>query len=341
MVYMNKGELRSVAELLIPAVAYGDAAGLPVETLSFEEIRQRYGRIGRLLPSQENPFYESESNPGAWSDDTQLTIVIARSLTRVGAFNLSDIADLHVDTYNDTPKLMRNGQMIARGWGKSTAKSVERYMQGVPAETTGEAHGAGNGVLMKMSPLALWHVARDVNESVAYAECDMLTSFTHNNPIAKIATRVHHDSLQYLMTQEYIQEEFIHTIQASAANHERVFGCTNNDASDSLRYLGEYRYLTTDRILQSTDGRGFYAPQTLAMAYGTFLAHDGEFAPSVYEAVNLGGDTDSNASIVATMALMRSRGQFAKPNDFERVTRYDELAELSHRFAIRALVEAS
>lgn len=92
----------------------------------------------------------------------------------------------------------------------------------------------------------------------------------------------------------------------------------------------------TQRILDSTDGKGFYVPQTLAMAYGVFAAHDGQFTDSVYEAVNIGGDTDSLASIVATMSLFKNGGISKKPHDFEHTDSYERLMNLS-----RELTEAA
>ena len=46
-----------IAENLLPSIAYGDAAGLPVETRDAEYIRDMYGAIDRLMPTRENPFY--------------------------------------------------------------------------------------------------------------------------------------------------------------------------------------------------------------------------------------------------------------------------------------------
>jgi ADP-ribosylglycohydrolase len=69
---------------LLPVIAYGDAAGLPVETLSSQEIADRYGRVESLLPTTENPFFSGEHIPGCWSDDCQpprLANTLSRSLS--------------------------------------------------------------------------------------------------------------------------------------------------------------------------------------------------------------------------------------------------------------------
>lgn len=336
---MANSALERIGRELVPAVAYGDAAGLPVETRSHQAIGAVYGRIDSLIPTNENPFYVGEFAPGTWSDDTQLTLVIARSLARAGAFELRDIANLHAEAYFETPQVVKpNKQIVKRGWGGSTTRSVERFLDGVPPEACGEKEGKGNGVVMKLAPLAYWHTVRRTGEPEVYRDCDRLTAFTHNNPTAKVATRVHHDALRYLMTSDYNQEEFVQQVLASAKRHEERLGDTSRDISSELLFLNEHFYFDTQTILNNTDGKGFFVPQTLAMAYAAFLAHDGEFAPSVYEAVNLGGDTDSTASIVAAMSVMKTKGQFVKPADYEQTALHEMLHDTSRELAIRALV---
>ncbi len=334
---MRHTALRQIGDQLLPAIAYGDAAGLPVETQSHAKIKERYGRIDRLLPAHENPFYIGEYDAGTWSDDTQLSLVVARSLARVGAVELRDIANLHVDAYHETPQIVRpNKQIVKRGWGGSTTRSVERYMRGVSLEDCGEPQGMGNGVIMKMAPLAFWHIARETALDAVYDDCDKLTSFTHANATAKVATRLHHDVLRYLLTEDYDQEEFVHRIVASARHHEDALRDTSRDVSSELMFLNEHFLFDTDTILNNTDGKGFFVAQTLAMAYGAFIAHDGKFTESVYEAVNLGGDTDSTASIVAAMSVMRG-GEFEVPDDFTDTQHYPDLVSASSKLSEVAL----
>lgn len=335
---MVNRHLETVGNELVPAVAYGDAAGLPVETRSHRAIKAAYGTIGSLLPSSENPFYVGEFAPGTWSDDTQLTLVVARSLARVGAFELRDIANLHAEAYFETPQVVKpNKQVVKRGWGGSTTRSIERFLDGVPVDRCGEPQGKGNGVVMKLAPLAFWHVARNAGEVEAYRDCDALTALTHNNLTAKVASRVHHDTLRYLMTNDYTQEAFVQTVIASAKRHEELLGDTSRDVSNELLFLNEHFYFDTETILNNTDGKGFFVPQTLAMAYGAFIAHDGQFAASVYEAVNLGGDTDSTASIVAAMCAIKAGGTFEKPGDYTATSEHTMLCDTSRHLARRAL----
>lgn len=324
--------LEQIGNNLLPAIAYGDAAGLPVETKSRKHIHEKFGRIDRLVSVQENPFYVGEFDRGTWSDDTQLSLAVAHSLIKTRGFDLRSMADEHVAAYNQTPQITRpDGQAVKRGWGGSTTNSVERYMATGDPETCGEKEGMGNGVIMKMAPLAFWLIAREYDRSVAYDISDEFTSLTHDNDISRVSSRVHLDALWHLTESDYERMSFAEAVMSSAVRHETKLGESSRANSTALNYLTRGVDGVED-IMKNTDGKGFYVPQTLAMAYGAFMVHDGHFAGSVYEAVNLGGDTDSTASIAATMANLKSGGAFEIPGDFEDTLDHEQLREVSGQF---------
>ena len=329
-------KIENIGEQLLPAIAYGDAAGLPVETMSRERIAETYGSIDHLLPATCNPFYIGEFTPGTWSDDTQLSMAVARALTRVHRFDMTTIAGEHVAEYMHTPQVIKkSGQAVKRGWGGSTTAAVERYIAGSPTYECGTPSGAGNGVIMKMAPLAWWLIAHETVDQEAYAQLDEFTSFTHASDVAKVASRVHYDVLTYLHDAIPLRD-LGGAAYVSAWLHEGEVGEDNHSVSNSLYYLTGDRIRTTDDILSNTDGKGFYVPETLAMAYGAYILNGGEYTSSVYEAVNMGGDTDSTASIVAAMSLFQHGDVTHRPNDFEQTLHYDGLRDVS-----RGLVEAA
>lgn len=334
--------LRLQGEALISAIAYGDAAGLPVETRTADYIGENYGVIAELIPTNENPFFGSAEQPGTWSDDTQLTLAVAKALIRAKGFDLATMAQTHLDAYDETPEIMRKGRMVKRGWGGSTTNAMDKLREGVDPLHTGTIDGTGNGVLMKMAPLAFWQKARKTPVRTAYEHYDQLTNMTHNGAVARLTTRVHGDMLAYLLRDEYTKQQFMTVLEGSLALHEfemREWGHRDGIGPGFLRDQLKYLYgdVTKETILSETDGKGFYAPQTLAMAYGAFIAHDGEFTPAVYEAVNLGGDTDSLASIVASMSTFKTKEALRMPLDHQNLDRLDELKFVSRQLAATAL----
>ena len=82
---------------------------------------------------------------------------------------------------------------------------------------------------------------------------------------------------------------------------------------------------------------GFYVPETLAIAYDIFLGAGGDMQAAVYRAVNLGGDSDSTASIVAAMIACQSGGAYKEPPDMESVQGIERLRTVSTQLAEAAL----
>lgn len=333
--------LRRQGTVLIPAIAYGDAAGLPVETRSAEYISEKYGVINELIPTKENPFYGSADHPGTWSDDTQLTLAVAKALIKANGFSLEALTETHLEAYDETAEIMREGKLVKRGWGGSTTAAMNKLHAGVSPLESGTLDGAGNGVLMKMAPLAYWQAIRRPELRQVYNQYDQFTNMTHDSSEARLTTRVHGDMLAYLMREEYSKKQFMVVLEGSMAMHEFETKLWDRGRRqppflhDQLKYL--YGKVNKETILSETDGRGFYAPQTLAMAYGAFIAHDGEFEPSVFEAVNLGGDTDSLASIVASMSAFKTKEALRMPLDHQNLERLDELKTVSQKLAATAL----
>lgn len=326
--------MRATGEQLLPAVAYGDAAGLPVETRSAEYIAEKYGVIDHLIDPTESPFYGG-AKVGAWSDDTQLSLAISQALIQAEGFDMDAIVQTHIDTYNGTANAVRKGVLVKNGWGKSTEHSVERLIGGTSPMESGEIGGAGNGVLMKMSPLVFWQVAQGVPQSEQYRQYDELTRMTHNSRDAFLATRVHGDMLTYLLKHGYTREGFLDALREAV-----VLGEIVTDMQGQLGDLLDYLYepvVDRQAILSHTDKKGFYALQTLAMAYGALIANDGEFEASVYEAVNLGGDTDSTASIIAAMSNFASNDKLILPADYEKLDQLDMVKDVSKELARVAL----
>ena len=330
-------ELQQIGEQLIPAVAYADSAGLPVETMSHEKIQRLYGQVGRLLVTSSNEYFSGDHAPGTWSDDTQLTIAVAQGLIIADGFDINSQAETHVVAMNQTPLVEFKGKLKPRGWGGSTVNSVRRVMEGTPPLEAGEVGGVGNGILMKLAPLSYWHHVRGTTDAERYQDCDQLTLMTHNSPIAVACTRVHSDTLQFLLQNEQVStQEFAIQVIGSAIRHENLLGLSSGELSHLFSYINTTHPVTEVDILVNTDGKGFYAPQTLAMAYGSFVTYKGDYAHAVYGAVNLGGDTDSIASIVGTMELFFDKS-IVMPTDYDLIQDYVKLENSSRLFTKRAI----
>lgn len=320
------------ARQILPAIAYGDAVGLPVEAMSAEQISENYGRITELQAPSDHPFFPGRAR-GTVSDDTQLSLAVAESLIRTGGFSIESLADEHIATYRQAP---RTAEGVPCGWGGSTIKAVERMIRGVSPRESGEKGKAGNGVVMKMAPLVVWQVLGEVDERTRRGQYDLLTNMTHNSEIARICTRLHGEVLSALLEGRTVSESADRFIQTLAVNdfskesellHQAVYNPCQTDEELAERYAAG----------KSGTDYGFYVPETLAIAYDIFLGAGGDMQAAVYRAVNLGGDSDSTASIVAAMIACQSGGAYKEPPDMESVQGIEQLRTVSTQLAEAAL----
>ncbi|OBF76565.1 MULTISPECIES: ADP-ribosylglycohydrolase family protein [Mycobacteriaceae] len=338
---LHRANWAVIGEKLLPAIAYGDAAGLPFEG------QPPVGGIAELRPDHANPIFAGPA--GMWSDDTQLSAAVMRALITAGGFDLDAIAHEHVAQLAATPTVRRGGTIIVRGWGNSTVTAVARYHHGTRADQCGTPGGAGNGVLMKLAPLVYWqHMAAMSSDSVV-EQWDALTQFTHGSDAARICTRVHGDILMFILGGGQ-PEDLADVATESAIRHESALGAAES-VSERLGVLAGLRRAGGEARLRNLTTRigaggqlyGFYAPETLVCVYGAFIlwAAKPELADTVYAAVSLGGDTDTVASIVAAMMVFRHGHSLVLPADYRRLTQIDELEFLSEQFAAAACGPAS
>ncbi len=332
---MNERIQRAAHELL-PAIGYGDAAGVPFETKSAHEIAER-GGVTELMASYDNPFFKGIWDPGTTSDDTQLSVAVAESLIEAGGFSLDALRDRHIAAYYETERTQRtDGRTIVRGWGGSTTRALERLIQGVPPEESGQPEGNGNGVVMKMAPLAIWQALHGVDVAMRHEQYDKLTTMTHDSDVARLCTRVHGEVLDALLHGGRTLRDSVHE-SVQPAN-----GVFPDEAALLLRAVDapcqDFDQLV-ERYAAGKSGKkyGFYVPETLAIVYDIMLGSGGDFDQAVYWAVNLGGDCDSTASIVASMIACSSRGEYEKPQDIHKVQNISRLYEVSRKLGDIAL----
>jgi len=328
----RRENIHGAAREILPAIAYGDAAGLPVEAMSAEQISENYGRITELQAPSDHPFFPGSAR-GTVSDDTQLSLAVARSLLKNNGFSLESLADEHIAAYRQAP---RTAEGVPCGWGGSTVKAVERMISGVSPRESGEKDKAGNGVVMKMAPLVVWQVLSEVDGRTRRGQYDLLTNMTHNSEIARICTRLHGEVLSALLEGR--------TVSEAADSFIRNLAVNNFSKESELLYQAVHSPCQTDEELveryaagKSGTDYGFYVPETLAMAYDIFLGAGGDMQAAVYRAVNLGGDSDSTASIVAAMIACQSGGTYKEPPDMESVQGIEQLRTVSTQLAEAAL----
>ncbi len=197
---MESAICRDKIEGMFLGVAIGDALGMPVEAMSLEEIRQKHGRIEEYLDPAGHKWFAGKLKAGMWTDDTQLTLVIAESLIAKGRIDIDDLAKRHVIVLKNSI-----------GWGRSTRKAIERLRDGMHWSKSGFpekfGEGTGNGVVMKISPIAAYiaaHHSRPIRPRLSVKELferlEHLNCMTHRTRLAFSASIAHTQALYYCLS---------------------------------------------------------------------------------------------------------------------------------------------
>jgi ADP-ribosylglycohydrolase len=151
--------------------AVGDALGRAVEGMSPPSIRARYGPDG---PIDYVPWRGWSGGPtGTITDDTQLTMEVARSLVHAaGRLDPEDLA-----------RRLVGWLPVGRGKGRATTEAVRNLAHGLPwwqAATTVDS--AGNGAAMRAAPIGLVHALRPSSHELGRDA--LLSSLpTHTHPV--------------------------------------------------------------------------------------------------------------------------------------------------------------
>lgn len=158
----------------------GDALGVPYE---FHAARD----IPTLDVIEFDPppaFSRSHSSvlPGTWSDDGAQALCLLASLLHKGRLDLRDFA-------NRLMNWEKVGYLAVDGYvfdiGIQTAEAIRRLRQGVePQEAGGAAeYSQGNGSLMRVLPLALWHHGDD---AALVRDAHEQSRVTHGHPVVLV-----------------------------------------------------------------------------------------------------------------------------------------------------------
>jgi ADP-ribosyl-[dinitrogen reductase] hydrolase len=161
-------DVRERAYATLLGSALGDALGATVEFCTQSEIRAQYGVLRKIVGGG-----WLRLKPGEVTDDTQMSLCIARSLAAVG-WSPSDIAERFAAWF--------------KGWpvdvGNTCRRGIARYINhGTLAGPFNEGD-AGNGAAMRVAPIALATLADGrLLERWAVEQGHI----THNHPLSDAA----------------------------------------------------------------------------------------------------------------------------------------------------------
>lgn len=245
-------------------VAIGDALGAPVEFMTAEEIEEIYGQVETMIGGG-----WLDLAPGAVTDDTMMTLCVARGILANPEKPVETIGEEFVQWYKTNPPDI----------GNSCRTSIELFLElGDWKEAGKKAHhrlgkSGGNGSLMRTLPIAF--------------------AYRHNlEQMLKITTDV--------STMTHWDDDAAHACH--------IYNCLilaylgGRKEKDVLVEQMLELYPSTEGLLELRDiPPTGYVRDTLYHALTCFILTD-NFRDCVIRAANLGGDTDSIAAIAGGLA---------------------------------------
>lgn len=253
--------------------------------------------------------------PGQVTDDTQLAVALAQSLLRCGAFHPGDILDRYAE--------WRRGAFDVGG---QTSGSISRHLSGSKHPgydhwADGGRRAAGNGSLMRTSPLGVWlaglpqrdicNVSRDESAlthadplcmmACAAFNCAIAHAITYPNPSPASMvvaasyglTESRHDMMRHNTGKGhgYIMYD-PEVIRTAAAALDLDLHCAMDD--DPALYGGG---LAGALNMHSSQG---FVRVAFRLAFWE-LMHAPTFEAGLIDCVDRGGDADTNGAIAGAL----------------------------------------
>ena len=284
----------------------GDAVGVPYEFNSPDELPSI--DLIDMIPPQNFSRTYPRVPIGTWSDDGAQALCLLASLIHCNEFDDHDFMNRICNWY-------QYGYMAVDSKifdvGIQTSDAIQSYLTGVPLSKVAkdDERSNGNGALMRVLPLALWH--QGSNEELikdAYAQ----SHITHAHIRSKLCCAIY-----CLWARNILQGEGIN--QAWEHAKQYMFNYCQGKPKELIE-LEKNIYV---EHLEKLKGTG-YVVDCLNSAYYVLQA-DG-YKDIIKKAISLGHDTDTTACVAGGIAGLYY-GFDGIPNDWIQKLREQEKVE--------------
>jgi ADP-ribosyl-[dinitrogen reductase] hydrolase len=266
----------------------GDSLGSLVEFMSEDDIQIKYPD-GPAMLAAGGAFDTLAGQP---TDDSELALMLARSIIRTGRYDQGEAAVAYAHWYGSRP--FDCGTTTARALAPAlTALQAGAAAEAVAAAAreSASADSQANGALMRVSPLGILAHGMPADGCAALARQDAM--LTHPHPVCQEANAV-------------FVVAIAHAVSAGTGPRETYD--YSNDWLRSRAEAGDADRRATAAVVQarleaaaSDPPKDFSHQQgwVLTALHNAFwqLLHAPELAAGVRDTVRRGGDTDTNAAI--------------------------------------------
>lgn len=263
----------------------GDALGVPYEFHASQEIPP----LDEIEFEPPNNFRRAHAGVtiGTYSDDGAQALILLNTLLECEMFDAGNFAKGLVDWYDE-------GFMAVGGKvfdvGIQTADAIRELKRGIAPNLSGgfDEYSNGNGSLMRVLPLAIWHQGSD-EELIADAFDQ--SAVTHNHPRSRICCAL------YCLWARRILQNVENAWENAVETFYNIFG---ENTIERIEF--ETKIFPTDGTFEIRGGG--YVVDSLRAAVFLNDKYD-DYEKIVKAAIALGEDTDTTACIAGGIAGLR------------------------------------
>lgn len=261
----------------------GDALGVPYEFQSSKNIPPQ--PFIEFSPPKTFMRAHVGTPPGTWSDDGAQALVLLASLLACGKLDTQDFGQRLVQWYDAGYMAVDNRVFDV---GIQTGAAIRQLMRGEPALDAGgtDEMSNGNGSLMRVLPLVLWHQGSDLDLAT---DAMLQSRVTHGHLRSQVCCAL------YCLWARRIIEESLDPWREAVEALRTIWGIDSREFSELDYYVRPYE-------LSLGEGSG-YVVDSLRSAYWAMQA--GGYEKVVRAAIALGNDTDTTACIAGGTAGLR------------------------------------
>lgn len=269
----------SKAQATLLGQVAGDSLGSLFEFKSPSEILSFYPNGVRELANG-GTFNTLAGQP---TDDSEMAILLARSLADKGEYSTSEVRRQYVFWIESNPF----------GCGNTIAGALHGRMN---------PDSQANGALMRVSPIGIFGVNYGLDKVAEWAEAD--AAITHPNPVCHQVNALYAMAITTAIRENPTALELYHQVQSWATNRnvdksvlQAIANAENQPPKDYMTQMGWVLIAFQNALFQ--------------------LLHAPTLEEGVVDTVMRGGDTDTNAAITGAL-LGAMYGREAIPDQWQK-----------------------
>lgn len=271
------------------------------------------------VPTEQLRRHLGADTPATYTDDTAMTIAVAESLLACGGLDEDHLAATFASHHHREPH---------RGYGAGASALLHDIQAGADWRRAAAAQfdgtgSLGNGAAMRCAPFAL--AAAEPNTAAILSSRGALV--THTHPHAVDGAAVQAAAVAYALHRWNEDQASTTDLMAVLRGAART-----PDMIDQLHRAQELAHAPAADAAASI-GTGISALEAVPAAVCAFLHHPDAYADTVSFAIEMGGDTDTIASMAGAISGARL-GLSAIPESWlRRVEGVDHVEHLANRLA--------